>query len=122
MLPFGSEGGPTRGKGSCIYLAFDTMIQAKGVKKAFSELLSEEAWDSCVEAMRVPDWINLLFKLRSRLSDSAWVDLTSLTKLGRSGVSYLFIFLVLLFYCDLLHLLFFCVNPNLLVFVVGLNY
>ena len=66
---------------------FDVMAKEKGVQKSFRKLLSEEVWDKRVECMRVPDWIYLLFKLKSRLSDSSWQDLTNLTKLGRTGVS-----------------------------------
>ena len=67
--------------------AFDTVAGEKGVRKAFSKLLSEETWAKRIECMRVPDWIYLLFKLKSRISDSGWQDLTNLTKLGRTGVS-----------------------------------
>ena len=42
--------------------------------------------------MRVPDRIYLIFKLKSRISDSGWQDLTNLTKLGRTGVSKLMFF------------------------------
>lgn len=66
---------------------FDSFAQEKGVRVAFSKLISEEAWDKRVKCMRVPDWIYLLFKLKSRISDSAWQDLTNLTKLGWTGVS-----------------------------------
>ena len=78
----------SHGAKEAIRTAFNRMIEAKGVKKAFSQLISEEAWQARVEEIRVPDWINLLFKLKSRLSDSAWVDLTHLTNLGLSGMSY----------------------------------
>lgn len=66
---------------------FDSFAQEKGVRVAFSKLISEEAWYERVRCMRVPDWIYLLFKLKSRISDSAWQDLTNLTKLGGTGVS-----------------------------------
>ena len=66
---------------------FDSVVQEKGIRVAFSKLLSENAWEERVRAMRVPDWVYLLFKLKSRVSDSAWQDLTNLTKLGRTGVS-----------------------------------
>ena len=68
---------------------FDVMVKEKGVQKSFRKLLSDEVWDKRVKCMRVPDWIYLLFKLKSRLSDSSWQDLTNLTKLGRTGVSRL---------------------------------
>lgn len=66
---------------------FDGVVKEKGVQKAFSKLLSEEVWVKRVQCMRVPDWTYLLFKLKSRLSDSGWQDLINLTKLGRTGVS-----------------------------------
>ena len=36
----------------------------------------------------------LLFKLKSRISDSGWQDLTNLTKLARTGVSYKIYFVI----------------------------
>ena len=67
--------------------AFDTVAEEKGTRRAFTKLLSEETWSKRVECMRVPDWIYLLLKRKSRISDSGWQDLTNLTKLGRTGVS-----------------------------------
>ena len=55
------------------------------VQAAFSKVLPEEAWDERVKALRVPDWHYLLFKLKSKTSDSAWQDLINLTKLGKQG-------------------------------------
>ena len=40
------------------------------------------------QSLRVPDWTLLYFKLQSRIPDQAWQTLVSLTKLGRTGVSY----------------------------------
>lgn len=76
---------------------FDLMIEEKGVLKTFAKLLSEEAWNKRVQSMRVLDWIYLLFKLKSRISDSGWQDLTNLTKLGRTGVSKLVVVVVFFF-------------------------
>lgn len=70
-----------------IATAFDIMAQEKGAKKAFAKLVSEEVWDKRLQCMRAPDWLYLLFKLKSRMSDSSWQDLTNLTRLGRTGVS-----------------------------------
>ena len=76
---------------------FHSMVEEKGVQKAFAKLLPEEAWNKRVQCMRVPDWIYPLFKLKSRISDSGWQDLTNLTKLGRTGVSKLkFLFHIVL--------------------------
>ena len=64
---------------------FDSFAQEKGVRVAFSKLISDKAWDERVRCMRVPDWIYFLIKLKSRISGSAWQD--NLKKLGRTGVS-----------------------------------
>jgi len=66
----------------------DAMVAEKGARKAFEKLVSEDSWNERVKCMRVPDWMYLLFKLKSRISDSGWQDLTNLTKLARTGVSY----------------------------------
>lgn len=66
---------------------FDLMVDKKGVIPAFSSLLSEEVWQKRIECMRVPDWVYLLFKLKTRISDLGWQDFLNLTKLGRTGVS-----------------------------------
>ena len=68
--------------------AFDVMVKEKGARETFSKLLSEETLDARVQSMRVPDWVLVLFKLKSRISDKGWQDFTNLTKLGRTGVSY----------------------------------
>ena len=66
---------------------FDLMVDNKGVIPAFSNLLSENVWQKRIECMRVPDWVYLLFKLKTRISDLGWQDFLNLTKLGRTGVS-----------------------------------
>ena len=68
--------------------AFDVMVKEKGARVTFSKLLSEETLDARAQSMRVPDWVMVLFKLKSRISDKGWQDFTNLTKLGRTGVSY----------------------------------
>lgn len=65
-----------------------SMVVEKGAQKAFEKLVSEDSWNERVKCMRVPDWMYLLFKLKSRISDSGWQDLTNLTKLARTGVRY----------------------------------
>lgn len=65
----------------------DTLVEEKGAHAAFSRLISEESWNKRLEDMRVPDWVYLLLKLRARISDRGWQDLTNLTQLGRTGVS-----------------------------------
>ena len=64
------------------------MIKEKGARATFSKLLSEETLDARVQSMRVPDWVLVLFKLKSRISDKGWQDFINLTKLGRTAVSY----------------------------------
>lgn len=64
----------------------ETVVKEKGVKVAFSKLIPEDVWEEKLKSMRVPDWIYLLFKLKSRISDHSWQDLINLTRLGRTGV------------------------------------
>lgn len=59
-----------------------------GVKKTFEQLIPEELWVKRVQEMCVPDWILLLTKLESRISDKGWQMLLNRTKLGKSGVSF----------------------------------
>lgn len=66
--------------------AFDVMATEKGARVAFSKLLSEETLNARAQSMRVPDWVLVLLKLKSRISDKGWQDFTNLTKLGRRGV------------------------------------
>ena len=72
----------------------DAMAAEKAARKAFEKLVSEDSWNERVKCMRVPDWMYLLFKLKSRISDSGWQDLTNLTKLARTRVSYKIYFVI----------------------------
>ena len=67
----------------------DMVMENKGAKKGFSELLSSETNNRIMKSMRVPDWVLLYFKLQTKLPDSAWQTLLNLTQLGKSGVSLL---------------------------------
>ena len=67
----------------------DLVMESKGTKKGLSQLLSPETQTRIFESMRVPDWVLLYFKLQTRLPDSAWQTLLNLTRLGKSGVSFL---------------------------------
>ena len=71
-----------------VHSAFDIMVKEKGPHVAFAKLLSEETLTARAQCMCVPDWVLVLFKLKSRISDKGWEDFTNLTKLGRTGVSY----------------------------------
>ena len=62
-------------------------MEEKGARTAFLKVVSEESWQKRLEEMRVPDWKYSLCKLKSRVSDCGWQDLTNLTKLGRTGLS-----------------------------------
>ena len=52
--------------------AFSEVSEELGVKKAFDELVPEELWNQRVHMMSVPDWLLLLCKLESKISDDAW--------------------------------------------------
>ena len=40
------------------------------------------------QSLHVPDWTLLYFKLQSRIPDQGWQMLLSISKLGRTGVSF----------------------------------
>ena len=57
------------------------------VRKAFCELVPEELWNQRIQMMSVPDWMLLLCKLESIISDDSWQMILNRTRLGKSGVS-----------------------------------
>ena len=66
---------------------FERVEKDHGVRKTFEELVPEELWRKRVDEMCPPDWILLLSKLESRISDDGWQTFLNRTKLGKSGVS-----------------------------------
>lgn len=66
---------------------FERVEKERGVRKTCEELIPEELWQKRVDEMCVPDWILLLCKLESRISDDGWQTILSRTRLGKSGVS-----------------------------------
>jgi len=71
---------------SHIHNVFLHLASEVGVKEACERLIPDETWKERIQSMRSPDWVYFLFKLKARLSDNAWQQMTNLTKLGRSGV------------------------------------
>lgn len=53
----------------------------------FDKLVPDGLWDKRVEMMSVPDWMFLLCKLESKISDDGWQMLLNRSTLGKSGVS-----------------------------------
>ena len=49
--------------------------------------MSDETYSKYVEGLRVPDWVLLYFKTKSRISGHTWQAIINVTKLGRTGVS-----------------------------------
>ena len=67
---------------------FSEVANELGVQEAFCELIPEELWNQRVQMMSVPDWMLLLCKLESTISDNSWQMILNQTRLGKSGVSY----------------------------------
>ena len=65
----------------------DLVMEAKGAKKGLTEMFSSQTYEQIFASLRVPDWVLLYFKLKTRLPDDAWQALLNLTQLGKSGVS-----------------------------------
>ena len=66
---------------------FSEVANELGVRKAFCELVPEELWNQRVQMMFMPDWMLLLCKLESTISDDSWQMILNPTRLGKSGVS-----------------------------------
>ena len=66
---------------------FSEVARELGVRMAFNELISEELWSQRVQMMSVPDWMFVLCKLESTISDDSWQIILNRTQLGNSGVS-----------------------------------
>ena len=66
---------------------FSEVAKELGVREAFDKLVPDELWDKRVEMMSVPDWMLLLSKLESKISDDGWQMLLNRSTLGKSGVS-----------------------------------
>ena len=70
-----------------IWHVFSEVANELGVRKAFCELVPEELWNQRVQMMSVPDWMLLLCKLESTISDDSWQMILNRTRLEKSGVS-----------------------------------
>ena len=70
-----------------IWHVFSEVANELGVRKAFCELVPEELWNQRVQMMSVPDWMLLLCKLESTISDDSWQMILNRTRLGKSRVS-----------------------------------
>ena len=70
-----------------IWHVFSEVANELGVRKAFCELVPEELWNQRVQMMSVPDWMLLLCKLESTISDDSWQMILNRTRLGKSGVN-----------------------------------
>lgn len=66
---------------------FSEVAKELGVREAFDKLVPDELWDKRVEMMCGPDWMLLLCKLESKISDDGWQMLLNRSTLGKSGVS-----------------------------------
>ena len=73
-----------------IWHMFSEVANELGVRKAFCKLIPEELWNQRVQMMSVPDWMLLLCKLESTISDNCWQMILNQTRLGKSGVSYIY--------------------------------
>ena len=62
--------------------------KSKGSKNGLTKLLLPKTLANVFQSMCVPDWVLLVFKLQTRLPDTARQTLLNLTRLGKSGVSY----------------------------------
>ena len=65
----------------------DLVMENKGQKKGLVEIFSSQTYEQIFASLRVPDWVLLYFKLKTRLPDDAWQTLLNLIQFGKSSVS-----------------------------------
>ena len=68
-----------------IWHVFSDVANELWVRKAFCELVPEELWNQRVQMMSVPDWMLLLCKLESTISDDSWQMILNRTRLEKAG-------------------------------------
>ena len=78
---------------------FERVEKERGVRKTCEELIPEDLWRKRVDEMCVPDWIILLCKLESRISDDGWQTILSRSRLGKSGVSIILLPWFFILFC-----------------------
>jgi hypothetical protein len=62
------------------------VAKTAGFKKAYTTMISEPVHNSFINTMKVPDWVQLLFKLTTKMPDRSWQTMLNFLNLGRSGV------------------------------------
>lgn len=67
----------------------DQLMEKKEPKEVLEIMLGGSA-GKFFQSLHVPDWTLLYFKLQSRIPDQGWQMLLSISKLGRTGVSFNF--------------------------------
>ena len=65
----------------------DKLMEKKEPKEVLETMLGGGA-GKFFQSLQVPDWTLLYFKLQSRIPDQGWQMLLSISKLGRTGVSF----------------------------------
>ena len=65
----------------------DQLMEKKEPREVLEIMLGGSA-GKFFQSLHVPDWTLLYFKLQSRIPDQGWQMLLSISKLGRTGVSF----------------------------------
>ena len=62
----------------------DVIFSRLEVKEALETTLSKQSQSILHKSIQMPDWIYLLLKVRTKISDAGWQTLLNLTQLGRT--------------------------------------
>ena len=66
--------------------AADVIFSRLEAKAALDTTLSKQSQSILYQSIRMPHWIYLLLKVRTKISDAGWQTLLNLTQLGCTGV------------------------------------
>ncbi|XP_048577015.1 uncharacterized protein LOC125556717 [Nematostella vectensis] len=70
-----------------ISTTLNVVCEKKGPRKGFAEILDEDVLEKYISTMKVPDWVQLLVKLSTKLPDRCWQTVLSYLCIGKSGKS-----------------------------------
>jgi len=73
-----------------LLVALDLISAKKDSKQSMSLLLGAGLMSKYAKSLRVPDWVQVLVKLKARLPDAAWQIVLNHLNIGRSRVSFEF--------------------------------
>ncbi|KAK3741668.1 hypothetical protein QZH41_016248 [Actinostola sp. cb2023] len=68
-----------------ISTALSVVAEKSGYRKAFKDMISQPVYGAFIDTTKVPDWVQLVVKLTTKMPDQSWQTMLNFLNLGRSG-------------------------------------